>query len=109
MRARGGILSSFSYVAADLADMAWFPLDSGVTGQYLPCSVTGQYHKMARKSSPLWRPQSGRSQVMSLQEAIALQNPALARTQEPNSLFSPYRLGDLELSNRLVVSPMTRS
>src|SRR5258707_15684858 len=53
MRARGGILSSFSYVAADLADMTWFPLDSGVTGQYLPCSVTGQYHKTRRKSSPL--------------------------------------------------------
>ena len=25
------------------------------------------------------------------------------------TLFSPYRLGDLELSNRLVMSPMTRS
>jgi N-ethylmaleimide reductase len=46
---------------------------------------------------------------MSLQEAIALQNPVLVRTQEPNALFSPYRLGDLELSNRLVMSPMTRS
>ena len=46
---------------------------------------------------------------MSLQEAIALQNPVLARTQEPNALFSPYRVGDLELSNRLVMSPMTRS
>ena len=46
---------------------------------------------------------------MSLQEAIALQNPVLARTQEPNALFAPYRLGDLELSNRLVMSPMTRS
>ena len=46
---------------------------------------------------------------MSLQEAIALQNPVLARTQELNALFSPYRLGDLELSNRLVMSPMTRS
>jgi N-ethylmaleimide reductase len=46
---------------------------------------------------------------MSLQEAIALQNPVLARAQEPNALFSPYRLGDLELSNRLVMSPMTRS
>ena len=46
---------------------------------------------------------------MSLQEAIALQNPVLARTQEPNALFSPYRLGDLDLSNRLVMSPMTRS
>jgi N-ethylmaleimide reductase len=46
---------------------------------------------------------------MSLQEAIALQNPLLARAQEPNTLFSPYRLGDLDLNNRLVMSPMTRS
>jgi N-ethylmaleimide reductase len=28
---------------------------------------------------------------------------------QPPTLFSPYRLGDLELSNRLVMSPMTRS
>ena len=46
---------------------------------------------------------------MSLQEAITLENPVLARTQEPNALFAPYRLGDLDLSNRLVMSPMTRS
>ena len=47
---------------------------------------------------------------MSLQEAIALQNPLLrAPTAEPNALFAPYRLGDLDLSNRLVMSPMTRS
>ena len=46
---------------------------------------------------------------MSLQESIALQNPLLARTTEPNALFAPYRLGDLDLSNRLVMSPMTRS
>src|SRR3954468_2300892 len=46
---------------------------------------------------------------MSLQESIALQNPLLARTAQPNPLFAPYRLGDLDLSNRLVMSPMTRS
>ena len=46
---------------------------------------------------------------MSLQESIALQNPLLARTAQPNALFAPYRLGDLDLSNRLVMSPMTRS
>jgi N-ethylmaleimide reductase len=28
---------------------------------------------------------------------------------EPNPLFSPYRLGDLKLKNRFVLSPMTRS
>ena len=47
---------------------------------------------------------------MSLQEAIALQNPLLVPSAaEPNALFAPYRLGDLDLSNRLVMSPMTRS
>ena len=33
---------------------------------------------------------------MSLQESIALQNPLLARPAEPNALFAPYRLGDLD-------------
>jgi len=47
--------------------------------------------------------------MMSLQENIALQNPLLARADQPNALFEPYRLGDLGLSNRLVMSPMTRS
>ena len=42
---------------------------------------------------------------MSLQESIALQNPLLARTAQPNALFAPYRLGDLDLSNRLVCPP----
>jgi N-ethylmaleimide reductase len=46
---------------------------------------------------------------MNLHEAIALRNPVLAQPAAPNALFSPYRLGDLELANRLVMSPMTRS
>ena len=47
---------------------------------------------------------------MSLQEAIALRNPLLAPwAPRPDALLSPYRLGDLDLSNRLVMSPMTRS
>jgi hypothetical protein len=50
------------------------------------------------------------AKVMSLQEAIALQNPLLVSSAaEPDALFAPYRLGDLDLSNRLVMSPMTRS
>src|SRR3979409_2216363 len=50
------------------------------------------------------------AKVMSLQEAIALQNPLLVSSAaEPNALFAPYRLGDLDLSNRMVLSPMTRS
>src|SRR5215467_14375818 len=46
---------------------------------------------------------------MNLHEAIALRNPVLAQRDAPNALFSPYRLGDLDLANRLVMSPMTRS
>jgi N-ethylmaleimide reductase len=47
---------------------------------------------------------------MSLHEAIALRNPLLAQpTTAPGDLFSPYRLGDLELANRFVMAPMTRS
>ena len=46
---------------------------------------------------------------MSLQESIALQNPLLPRAAQPNALFEPYRLGDLDLTNRHVMSPMTRS
>ena len=47
---------------------------------------------------------------MNLHEAIALKNPVLAQpAAAPGALFSPYRLGDLDLPNRLVMSPMTRS
>ena len=46
---------------------------------------------------------------MSLHEQIALRNPVLAQPAALNGLFSPYRLGELELPNRLVMSPMTRS
>ena len=48
---------------------------------------------------------------MSSHQAIALQTPAAAPAAdaEPKTLFSPYRLGDFELSNRLVMAPMTRS
>ena len=47
---------------------------------------------------------------MNLQETIALRNPVLAQPgPPPGALFSPYRLGDIELANRLVMSPMTRS
>jgi N-ethylmaleimide reductase len=46
---------------------------------------------------------------MNLHEKIALRNPVLAQPAAPNGLFSSYRLGDLELANRLVMSPMTRS
>jgi N-ethylmaleimide reductase len=47
---------------------------------------------------------------MSLQPASASRNPNSAEpTVAPNALFSPYRLGELALTNRLVMSPMTRS
>jgi N-ethylmaleimide reductase len=40
--------------------------------------------------------------------ALRTSTPPQHRDSEP-TLFSPYRLGDLALSNRLVMSPMTRS
>jgi N-ethylmaleimide reductase len=48
---------------------------------------------------------------MSTQQATALKTPVPAQPGDPVpvALFQPYRLGDLELSNRLVMAPMTRS
>lgn len=48
---------------------------------------------------------------MSTQQATALKSPAAVQpaAAEPEALFQPYRLGELELRNRLVMSPMTRS
>jgi len=48
---------------------------------------------------------------MSIPEATALRIPAAAvlPSAEAETLFSPYRLGDLQLNNRMVLSPMTRS
>jgi N-ethylmaleimide reductase len=47
---------------------------------------------------------------MSTTEATALRAPTLAArpAAEVETLFSPYRLGDLHLNNRMVLSPMTR-
>src|SRR5262249_55207680 len=51
---------------------------------------------------------------MSIQ-ATALRTPRYSQSDtsqsdtEPTTLFTPYRLGDLELNNRFVMSPMTRS
>jgi N-ethylmaleimide reductase len=47
---------------------------------------------------------------MSPHQATALKTPIPAPQtgHEPTTLFSPYRLGDLELGNRLVMAPMTR-
>jgi N-ethylmaleimide reductase len=47
---------------------------------------------------------------MSTAEATALRDRDAARPASgTEALFTPYRLGDLELKNRLVLSPMTRS
>jgi N-ethylmaleimide reductase len=48
---------------------------------------------------------------MSTHQATALKTafPAHRAGQEPATLYSPFRLGNLELSNRLVMAPMTRS
>jgi N-ethylmaleimide reductase len=86
------------------------PLDTGVTGQYLICSVTGQYHKPGPSSPDFERHPSSQEQAMSLQPATASRSASPADpAAAPNALFSPYRLGDLALANRLVMSPMTRS
>jgi N-ethylmaleimide reductase len=48
---------------------------------------------------------------MSAHQATALKTPIPAQQAglAPATLFQPYRLGDFELGNRLVMSPMTRS
>src|SRR5262245_38244939 len=88
--------------------MAALPLDTGVTGQYLH----GCYQSVPQGATTVicFRPPNSPGvTLMSLHEAIALRNPVLAQPDAPNALFSPYRLGDLDLANRLVMSPMTRS
>jgi N-ethylmaleimide reductase len=42
-------------------------------------------------------------------QATALKNVSDAERTDSQPLFSPYRLGALELANRIVMSPMTRS
>ena len=42
-------------------------------------------------------------------QATALKQADQQTGADPASLFSPYQLGDLALSNRFVMSPMTRS
>jgi hypothetical protein len=48
---------------------------------------------------------------MSIHQATALKTaiPAPQADQDPATLHSPFRLGDLALRNRLVMAPMTRS
>src|SRR6267154_1896305 len=41
--------------------------------------------------------------------ALRVHDTAPRPVRETENLFSSYRLGDLELSNRMVLSPMTRS
>src|SRR5262245_12109577 len=58
----------------------------------------------------LFRAIPSQEPVMNLHEAIALRNPVLGKPATAyNAQSSPYRLGDLELANRLVMSPRTRS
>lgn len=46
-----------------------------------------------------------RMSTSALKQPVPAQDPGL----ESGSLFSPFRLGSLELANRIVMSPMTRS
>src|SRR5262249_62172663 len=41
--------------------------------------------------------------------AQSSQSAQLRARDEPAGLFSPYRLGELDLANRVVMAPMTRS
>jgi N-ethylmaleimide reductase len=74
----------------------------------LSYNVTGQYRKLERLSSGLCAIMG--EPIMSTQ-ATALRT-ADFRSQ-PNAefpnLFSPYKLGDIALDSRIVMSPMTRS
>jgi 2,4-dienoyl-CoA reductase-like NADH-dependent reductase (Old Yellow Enzyme family) len=47
---------------------------------------------------------------MSISEATAVRAHDTASRPSPGTeeLFSPYQLGDLDLDNRMVLSPMTR-
>src|ERR1700722_2237413 len=84
-----------------------------VTGQYpssvsIYVGVTDQYHK-APPVSRDWRSRQRGIKVMSSQQATALRQPDADTTTGASHLLSPYRLGELTLKNRLVMSPMTRS
>jgi N-ethylmaleimide reductase len=46
---------------------------------------------------------------MTIQQSAALSRTTQAVAPEQPDLFSPYRLGELALANRMVMSPMTRS
>ena len=68
--------------------------------------VTDQYHKARPKSREAGAANQGINNMTS-QSATALR--ATDADAAPAHLLSPYRLGRLELKNRLVMSPMTRS
>jgi N-ethylmaleimide reductase len=46
---------------------------------------------------------------MTSQQATQLRNPEVQAAARPQTLHSSYRLGEIELRNRFVMSPMTRS
>ena len=86
--------------------MPFFRLIGVLPVSIYACNVTGQYHKAA----PLSR-FSSKEQVMSISEATAVRahDTASRPSLGTEELFSPYQLGDLDLDNRMVLSPMTRS
>ena len=52
---------------------------------------------------------STQATVPSQATASSASNPGRAPSLDVKTLFSPYRLGDLALNNRIVMAPMTRS
>src|SRR5947209_12704538 len=78
----------------------------------LPVSTYTVCYRSVPQSNVLvtWPPASGPASgdVMTAQSALRSRD-ARAAPADPNPLFTPYRLGDLKLKNRFVLSPMTRS
>src|SRR5262245_47433886 len=68
-------------------------------------SVTGSSGAVSADTFFLFPIPTRRITPMSTQSALA-RKEAPAQTA---TLLSPYRLGDLELANRMVMAPMTRS
>src|ERR1700692_2271749 len=75
--------------------------------------VTDQYHKTRRESrfpSPSRFPHlADTTRSNAMQSNVATATRPRPADQPSENLFSPYRLGNVELSNRLVMAPMTRS
>src|SRR5262249_12396812 len=86
------------------------PLDAGVTGQYLYSDVTDRYHTSRAKSRPPSNnPQMRITAMPASQSSAAVLDRAPSAGRDARNVLLPYELGDLDLANRTVMAPMTRS